>query len=46
MRSTSARVTGDMLGAEVILEEGAVFTGRIEAEFDLPAELTGRPGGR
>lgn len=42
----SARVTGDMLGAEVILEEGAVFTGRIEAEFDLPAELTGRPGGR
>lgn len=42
----TARVAGDMLGAEVVLEEGAAFTGRIEAEFDLPAELTGRPGSR
>jgi cytoskeletal protein CcmA (bactofilin family) len=45
IRST-ARVSGNMGGAEVILEEGAAFAGRIEAEFDLPAELTGRPGGR
>jgi cytoskeletal protein CcmA (bactofilin family) len=42
----TARVTGNMAGAEVTLEEGAAFTGRIDAEFDLPAELTGRPGSR
>ncbi len=37
-----ARVVGNMGGAEVSLEEGAKFSGRIEAEFDLPAELSGR----
>jgi cytoskeletal protein CcmA (bactofilin family) len=43
----TARVAGNMGGAEVSLEEGAEFTGRIEADFELPAELTGgRPGGR
>lgn len=36
---SSARVSGNM-GGEVTLEEGASFSGRIEAEFDLPAELT------
>jgi cytoskeletal protein CcmA (bactofilin family) len=35
----SARVEGNMGGAEVSLEEGASFFGRIDAEFDLPAEL-------
>ena len=45
IRST-ARVSGNMGGAEVVLEEGAAFAGRIEAEFDLPAELSVRPGGR
>jgi cytoskeletal protein CcmA (bactofilin family) len=40
----TARVEGSMGGAEVSLEEGASFTGRIEAEFDLPAELS--PKGR
>jgi cytoskeletal protein CcmA (bactofilin family) len=35
----TARVSGKMGGAEVSIEEGASFTGRIEAEFDLPAEL-------
>ena len=45
IRST-ARVSGDMLGAEVVLEEGAAFEGRIEAEFELPPELTGRAGSR
>ncbi|MCC6552424.1 MAG: polymer-forming cytoskeletal protein [Polyangiaceae bacterium] len=39
----TARVSGNMGGSEIVLEEGAAFTGRIEAEFDLPAELTGRP---
>lgn len=37
-----ARVTGNMGGAEVSLEEGAAFSGRIEAEFELPPELTTR----
>ncbi len=39
-----ARVEGNMGGAEVSLEEGASFVGRIEAEFDLPAELMPRQG--
>jgi cytoskeletal protein CcmA (bactofilin family) len=37
-----ARVFGNMGGSEVTLEEGAVFAGRIEAEFELPPELTAR----
>jgi len=36
---TGAKVEGTMIGAEVSLEEGASFVGRIEAEFDLPEEL-------
>jgi len=36
----TARVAGTMGGSEVSLEEGASFDGRIEAEFDLPPELT------
>jgi cytoskeletal protein CcmA (bactofilin family) len=39
-----ARVTGDMNGSEVALEEGAAFTGRIEADFELPDGL-GSPSG-
>ncbi len=39
-----AKVEGNMNGAEVSLEEGASFAGRIEAEFDLPAELMPRQG--
>jgi cytoskeletal protein CcmA (bactofilin family) len=38
IRST-ASVEGNLGGAEVSLEEGASFRGRIDAEFDLPAEL-------
>jgi cytoskeletal protein CcmA (bactofilin family) len=34
-----ARVAGDMSGSEVALEEGASYTGRIQAEFDLPDGL-------
>ena len=37
-----ANVIGNMGGAEVSLDEGASFTGRIEAEFELPPELTSR----
>jgi cytoskeletal protein CcmA (bactofilin family) len=42
----TAKVSGNLGGAEVSLEEGAQFSGRIEAEFDMPAELSARPGGR
>lgn len=45
----TAKVTGNMGGAEVTLEEGASFTGRIEADFELPPELVSleaQPGER
>jgi cytoskeletal protein CcmA (bactofilin family) len=45
IRST-AQVSGNMGGAEVSLEEGATFSGRIEAEFELPPELTTKHKGR
>jgi cytoskeletal protein CcmA (bactofilin family) len=35
-----AQVAGNMGGSEVALEEGAAFTGRVDAEFELPPELT------
>ena len=35
----SAKVSGNMGSPEVTLEEGADFSGRIEADFELPAEL-------
>lgn len=37
----TAQVEGNLRGAELSLDEGASFHGRIDAEFDLPAELTG-----
>lgn len=36
-----AKVSGNLGGPEVSLEEGAEFSGRIDADFDLPAELLG-----
>lgn len=39
----TANVNGDLGGAEVSLEEGASFHGRIEAEFDMPVELSTAP---
>lgn len=36
-----SRVRGDLHGSEVTLEEGAEFAGRLDCEFDLPAELEG-----
>ncbi len=35
-----ARVAGNLSGAEVSLDEGAAFSGRIDAVFDLPPELS------
>lgn len=40
--TSSARVRGDLKGSSVSLEEGAQFAGRIDADFELPSELTGR----
>ena len=37
-----ARVVGVVRGATVSVEEGASFSGRIEAEFDMPPELGGK----
>jgi cytoskeletal protein CcmA (bactofilin family) len=41
-----ARVRGDVLGEAVALEEGAELVGRLDAAFELPAELGGATGGR
>lgn len=35
-----ARVQGTLRGEAVSIEEGASVSGRIEAQFDMPAELT------
>jgi cytoskeletal protein CcmA (bactofilin family) len=40
-----ARVRGDVHGESFSLEEGAEFAGRLDAEFDLPAELSGGTSG-
>ncbi len=42
----SAKVSGKLGGTEISLEEGADFSGRIEAIFDMPPELGGKPVGR
>ena len=42
--TASSRVSGDLSGAAVTIEEGAEFAGRIDAAFDLPAELVGGRG--
>jgi cytoskeletal protein CcmA (bactofilin family) len=36
-----ARVSGNMTGSEIALEEGAAFSGRIDASFELPDGLGG-----
>ncbi|HEY3819190.1 MAG TPA: polymer-forming cytoskeletal protein [Polyangiaceae bacterium] len=38
-----ARVRGNLKGSAVSIEEGARFSGRLDCEFDLPAELGGSP---
>jgi cytoskeletal protein CcmA (bactofilin family) len=34
-----AHVRGDLKGREITLDEGAEYIGRLDADFDLPAEL-------
>lgn len=41
----SAKVAGNLGSPEVSLEEGAEFSGRIDADFELPAELLGGSSG-
>jgi cytoskeletal protein CcmA (bactofilin family) len=36
-----AKVRGDMHGESVAIEEGAEYTGRLDADFELPPELGG-----
>ena len=40
--SASARVTGTLRGSNISVEEGATLSGRIEADFELPPELSGK----
>ena len=47
--AAGSRVRGDMRGSTVGIDEGAQFAGRLECEFELPAELcaaAGTGGGR
>ena len=37
--NAGSRVRGNLRGAGVAIEEGAEFAGRLDCEFDLPAEL-------
>lgn len=39
MIGAQARVVGNVRAPRVVIEEGALFKGRIEMDFDLPAEL-------
>ncbi len=41
-----ARVRGDVHGEGMSMDEGAEYVGRLNAEFDLPAELGGASGAR
>jgi len=46
---SGAKVRGDMHGESVAIEEGAEYTGRLDADFELPPELGGSgksPGAR
>jgi cytoskeletal protein CcmA (bactofilin family) len=38
--ASSGNVRGDIRAAQVTIEEGAAFAGLIEADFELPGDLT------
>lgn len=42
---SGARVRGDVRGESVAIDDGAEFTGRLDADFELPPELGGSSGG-
>ena len=37
--AAGARVVGNIEAAQVVIEDGAQFSGRIEMDFDLPADI-------
>lgn len=39
--AASARVRGNIRGTPIVIEDGARFSGRLDCEFELPAELGG-----
>ena len=43
---SGARVRGDVHGESVAIDEGAEFSGRLDADFELPPELSGGGAGR
>lgn len=43
---SGARVRGDIQGELVAIDDGAEYSGRLSAEFELPPELGGSSGGR
>jgi cytoskeletal protein CcmA (bactofilin family) len=44
--TAGARVRGDVKGAQVAIDEGAQFAGRLDCDFQLPAELEQASGRR
>ena len=38
--TSTGKFSGDVRAAQVTIEEGATFAGRLEADFELPAELS------
>ena len=40
---SGSRVRGNLKGSTVSIEDGAHFSGRLECDFDLPAELSAAP---
>lgn len=44
--TASGTFRGDVRAAQVTIEDGATFAGRLEADFELPAELSGAPAKR
>jgi cytoskeletal protein CcmA (bactofilin family) len=40
----TARVSGAIRGASISIQEGASVSGKIEADFELPAEISGTKG--
>ena len=43
---SGAKVHGDLAGSGISIDDGAEFAGRIECDFELPAELGGGKKGR
>jgi cytoskeletal protein CcmA (bactofilin family) len=41
-----SRVRGNVRGAAIVIDDGARFAGRVDCEFEMPAELTGQAGER